>query len=199
MRSAFGKWTSQSSRMQAAKSTAARLSVTLTLRHERCFQGCCLPRNRYGSGAGLGRLQLDAFVFNDARLPRPLHLLSRRRRPSPRLSLSVLDVRAVCWGQMQFLIRAVLRSAHQLSNSRVTRFINAARLAANEPQRRWNRLGRPTTAAASRGNVVLSCGVGNHGGLRGLLGGAEGIRTSDLRSLPHGFPFQPLRFHAAIR
>ena len=29
---------------------------------------------------------------------------------------------------------------------------------------------------------MLSCGVGNHVGLRGLPGGAEGIRTSDLRS-----------------
>jgi hypothetical protein len=29
---------------------------------------------------------------------------------------------------------------------------------------------------------VLSCGVGNHVGLRRLPGGAEGIRTSDLRS-----------------
>jgi hypothetical protein len=40
---------------------------------------------------------------------------------------------------------------------------------------------------------------GTQGGSRRLPGGAEGIRTSDLRSLPHGFPFQPLRFHAAIR
>jgi hypothetical protein len=30
--------------------------------------------------------------------------------------------------------------------------------------------------------VPLSWGVGNHVGLRGLRGGAEGIRTSDLRS-----------------
>jgi hypothetical protein len=52
--------------------------------------------------------------------------------------------------------------------------------AANEPQTRWDRLGRPTTAAASRGNIVLFCGLGNHVDLRGL--GAEGIRTSDLRS-----------------
>jgi hypothetical protein len=29
---------------------------------------------------------------------------------------------------------------------------------------------------------MLSCGVGNHVDLRGLPGGAEGIRTSDLRS-----------------
>jgi hypothetical protein len=34
---------------------------------------------------------------------------------------------------------------------------------------------------ATYGNVVLSCGVGNHVGLRGLPGGAEGIRTYDLR------------------
>jgi hypothetical protein len=54
--------------------------------------------------------------------------------------------------------------------------------AANEPQRRWNGLGRPTAATASRGNVVLFCGLGNHVDLRGLPGGAEGIRTSDLRS-----------------
>jgi hypothetical protein len=39
---------------------------------------------------------------------------------------------------------------------------------------------RPTLSAASYGNVVLTCGVGNHLGLRGLPGGAEGIRTSDL-------------------
>jgi hypothetical protein len=50
--------------------------------------------------------------------------------------------------------------------------------AANEPQRPWNRLGRPTAAAASRGNVVLFCGLGNHVDLRGLPGGAEGIRTA---------------------
>src|ERR1700687_1084988 len=36
MRSASGKSTSVSSRMQAAKSTAARLLVTLTLRQGRC-------------------------------------------------------------------------------------------------------------------------------------------------------------------
>ena len=40
----------------------------------------------------------------------------------------------------------------------------------------------PILSAASYGNVVLSCGVGNHVGLRRLPGGAEGIRTSDLRS-----------------
>jgi hypothetical protein len=53
--------------------------------------------------------------------------------------------------------------------------------AAYEPQRRWNRLSRPTTAAASRGNVVLFYGLGNHVDLRGLLGGAEGIRTDGHR------------------
>jgi hypothetical protein len=31
---------------------------------------------------------------------------------------------------------------------------------ANEPHRWCNRLGRPTDAAASRGNVVLFCGLG---------------------------------------
>jgi hypothetical protein len=41
--------------------------------------------------------------------------------------------------------------------------------------------GRPTSAAATRGNVLLFCGGGNHVGLRGLPGGAEGIQTSDLR------------------
>jgi hypothetical protein len=35
---------------------------------------------------------------------------------------------------------------------------------------------------AEYGNVVLSCGVGSHVGTRGLPGGAEGIRTFDLRS-----------------
>ena len=34
--------------------------------------------------------------------------------------------------------------------------------------------------AASHGNVVLFCSGGNHSGSRGLPGGAEGIRTSDL-------------------
>jgi hypothetical protein len=53
--------------------------------------------------------------------------------------------------------------------------------AVNEPQRRWDRHGRPATAVSSRGNVVLFCGLGNHVDLRGLPGGAEGIRTSDLR------------------
>jgi hypothetical protein len=37
----------------------------------------------------------------------------------------------------------------------------------------------PTTAAASRGNVVLLCGLGNHVDLCRLLGGAEGIRSVD--------------------
>ena len=37
-------------------------------------------------------------------------------------------------------------------------------------------------AEAIDGNVVLSCGEGNHVGLRRLPGGAEGIRTSDLPS-----------------
>jgi hypothetical protein len=54
--------------------------------------------------------------------------------------------------------------------------------AANEPQTRWDRLGRPTTAAVSRGNIVLFCGLGNHVDLRGLAGGAEGNRTPDLCS-----------------
>ena len=52
---------------------------------------------------------------------------------------------------------------------------------ANEPHRRWNRLGRPTDAAAGRGNVALSCGGRNHAGTRGLRGGAEGIRTDGPR------------------
>jgi hypothetical protein len=56
----------------------------------------------------------------------------------------------------------------------------SARRAANGPQRRSNRLGRPTTDATSRGNVVLFRGLGNQLRLRGLLGGAEGIRTSDV-------------------
>ena len=34
---------------------------------------------------------------------------------------------------------------------------------------------------ASYGNVVLPCGVGNHVDLRGLPGGAEGIRTDSHR------------------
>jgi hypothetical protein len=45
--------------------------------------------------------------------------------------------------------------------------------AANEPQTRWDRLGRPTTAAASRGNIVQICGLGNHADLRRLLGGGR--------------------------
>ena len=53
--------------------------------------------------------------------------------------------------------------------------------AANGPQRPRNGHGRPTTGAASPGNIGLFCGLGNHVGLRGLLGGAEGIRTADLR------------------
>jgi hypothetical protein len=58
--------------------------------------------------------------------------------------------------------------------------LSTVRAAYDEPQRRWNRLGRPTTAAASRGNVVLFYGPGNHVDLRELLGGAEGIRTVSL-------------------
>jgi hypothetical protein len=53
--------------------------------------------------------------------------------------------------------------------------------ATNEPQRRWNRLGRLTTDATSLGNTVLFCDGGNHVDLRGLLGGAEGIRTDGHR------------------
>jgi hypothetical protein len=49
--------------------------------------------------------------------------------------------------------------------------------AANGARRRPKRLSRPTDAAASRGNVVLFCGVGNHARTCGLPGGAEGIRT----------------------
>src|SRR3984885_135863 len=40
----------------------------------------------------------------------------------------------------------------------------------------------PEGSQASSGNLALSCGVGNPAGLRGLPDGAEGIRTSDLRS-----------------
>jgi hypothetical protein len=54
--------------------------------------------------------------------------------------------------------------------------------AVNEPRRRWNGHGRPTIGAASPGNVLLFCRLGNHVNLRGLLGGAEGIRTPDLCS-----------------
>ena len=54
-------------------------------------------------------------------------------------------------------------------------------LAANEPRRRPKRLSRPTDTAASRGNVVLSCGGGNHAGTCRLRGGAEGIRTDGHR------------------
>jgi hypothetical protein len=36
-------------------------------------------------------------------------------------------------------------------------------------------------ALMPNGNVVLSCSRGNHRDLRGLPGGVEGIRTSDLR------------------
>jgi hypothetical protein len=45
--------------------------------------------------------------------------------------------------------------------------------AANGARRRPKRLSRPTDAAASRGNVVLFCGVGNHSGSRGLPGGGR--------------------------
>ena len=53
--------------------------------------------------------------------------------------------------------------------------------AANEPRRRPKRLIRPTDTAASRGNVVLFCGGGNHARTRGLPGEAEGIRTDGHR------------------
>jgi hypothetical protein len=43
----------------------------------------------------------------------------------------------------------------------------------NERQRRWKALGRPWTPAASRENVVLFCGLGNHVNLRGLPGGGR--------------------------
>jgi hypothetical protein len=46
---------------------------------------------------------------------------------------------------------------------------------------REGRFGRPATAAASRGNIALFRGRGNHVDLRGLPGGAEGIRTDGHR------------------
>src|SRR6202042_1028947 len=52
--------------------------------------------------------------------------------------------------------------------------------ATNEPRGRSERLSRRTAAAVSRGNVLLFCAGGNHVNLRGLPGGAEGIRTPDL-------------------
>src|ERR1700677_1386557 len=54
----------------------------------------------------------------------------------------------------------------------------SAPCAVNEPRRRWNGHGRPTTGAASPGNVVLFYVLGNRVSLRGLPGGAEGNRTS---------------------
>jgi hypothetical protein len=45
--------------------------------------------------------------------------------------------------------------------------------AANEPQRRRNGHCRPTTGAASPGNVVPIWGIGNHFGSRGLPGGGR--------------------------
>ena len=45
-----------------------------------------------------------------------------------------------------------------------------------------NNLLRRVLGTASYGNVVLSCGVGNHVRTRGLPGGAEGNRTPDLCS-----------------
>ena len=41
---------------------------------------------------------------------------------------------------------------------------------------------RPVLGEATYGNVVLSCAVGNHVDLRGLPGGAEGIRTDGHRA-----------------
>jgi hypothetical protein len=38
-------------------------------------------------------------------------------------------------------------------------------------------------------NIAARLGLGNHVGLRGLPGGAEGIRTSDLRTASHAAPF----------
>jgi hypothetical protein len=54
--------------------------------------------------------------------------------------------------------------------------------AANESRRRSKRPSRPTAAAGSRGNVAPFCGGGNHVDSRRLPGGAERIRTSDLRT-----------------
>jgi hypothetical protein len=48
------------------------------------------------------------------------------------------------------------------------------------PLLRQGRQRTTLSTIASRGNVVLFCGLGNHVDLRGLRGGAEGIRTSDL-------------------
>jgi hypothetical protein len=57
--------------------------------------------------------------------------------------------------------------------------------AANEPQTRWDRLGRPTTAAASRGNIVLFYGLGNHADLRRLLGGGRSpAKPVSVRKIP---------------
>ena len=53
----------------------------------------------------------------------------------------------------------------------------------------WPRTIRPQREL---GNVVLLCGLGNHVDLGGLLGGAEEIRTTDLRA-PSALNFSPAR------
>jgi hypothetical protein len=129
-----------------------------------------------GSVAHARTAAASAGVTNDPPLLFCLPATNRSTRSEPAQSVEVRTPRAV-------RIRAPVGTwqTATLETEFCGQRLSTAR-AANEPQRRWNGLGRPTTAATSRGNVVLFCRLGNHVDLRGLPGGAEGNRTPDLCS-----------------
>jgi hypothetical protein len=102
----------------------------------------------------------------------------RRRADQPNLNRLKIEVRT----QGRFEIGHSGHVANSNPGNGILRSETFHPRRANEPRRRWNRLSRPTTDAASRGNVVLFYGPGNHVGLHGLPGGAEGNRTPDLSS-----------------
>jgi hypothetical protein len=129
-----------------------------------------------GSVAHARTAAASAGVTNDPPLLFCLPATNRSTRSEPAQSVEVRTPRAV-------RIRAAVGTwqTATLETEFCGQRLSSAR-AAHKPQRRWNGLGRPTNAAASRGNVVPFCGLGNHVDLRGLLGGAEGNRTPDLCS-----------------
>jgi hypothetical protein len=118
-----------------------------------------------GSVAHARTAAASAGVTNDPPLLFCLPATNRSTRSEPAQSVEVRTPRAV-------RIRAAVGTwqTATLETEFCGQRLSTAR-AANEPQRRWNGLGRPTTAATSRGNIVLFFELGNHVSLSGLLGG----------------------------
>jgi hypothetical protein len=67
------------------------------------------------------------------------------------------------------------------------------------PLLRQGRQRTTLSTIASRGNVVLFCGLGNHVDLRGLRGGAEGIRTDGHRGRNEISSYSRLPLRIAMR